>query len=122
MPINKWWPSRPRSLREEGYRRFMAKTMEKTIGGEDYVLQSVSPEWYLDNYDRFGRGKNTKRYADELIKNVVVSPPEIASRGIAYFNERDDVGAAMELVDEIENFLGRSDGSRKGKKTSGSPA
>lgn len=94
----------------------MSRQEEKTINGVAFVFQSVSPDWYLDNYDRFGKGKNTKRYADELIKAVVVSPPEIASGGIGYYNERDDVASALELVDEIENFLGQGGKSRNGKK------
>lgn len=85
----------------------MAKQTVEKIGGVEYVLQSVSPEAYLDNHDRFGRGKNTKRYMDWLIRNVVVSPPEIASQGIEYFNKRADVGGAGILVEAIETFLGK---------------
>lgn len=99
----------------------MARQEEKTINGYKVVLQSVSPEWYMDNLDRFGRGKNTKRYIDELIKNVVVSPPEIAAKGIEYFNEIDDVASAAAFMDEIETFLGRPFKSRDGKKTGAPP-
>ena len=83
----------------------MAKQGKDTINGVTYTFQSCSPEAYYDNYDRFGRGKNTKRYIDWLIRNVVVSPPAVANNGIEYFNERDDVATATMLMESIENFL-----------------
>jgi hypothetical protein len=96
----------------------MAKQETKNINGIEVTLQSVSPEWYFDNFDRFGRGKNTKRYVDELIKNVVVQPAEIRQKGVEYFNEFEDIGGASLLVEEIENFLGRGNKQGGGKKTS----
>lgn len=99
------WPSRPRGLTERGYRKYMAKQGQDTINGTTYVFQSCSPEAYYDNYDRFGRGKNTKRYIDWLIRNIVVSPPEVANTGIEYFNKRDDVATPTMLMESIENFL-----------------
>ena len=83
----------------------MAKQGQDTINGVVYTYQSCSPEAYYDNYDRFGRGKNTKRYIDWLIRNIVVSPPEVATGGIDYFNKRDDVSTPTMLMESIENFL-----------------
>ena len=82
------------------------------------MLQSVSPQWYMDNLDRFGRGKNTAKYIDQLIRNVVVSPAEVAADGIDYFNKREDVATPTLLVEEIESFLARpvkpGNGEKKG--------
>ena len=100
----------------------MARTETKIVNGIEVTLQSVSPQWYLDNYDRFGRGKNTSKYIDELIRNVVVAPAEIASGGIAYFNEREDVATATMLMDEIETFLCRPGKQGDGKKPGAAPA
>lgn len=103
--INKKWPERPKSLSERGYRKFMAKTKEVTIRGTKYKLQSVSPRWYYDLSDKhLVNGKrNTANYADELIKNVVVSPAEVRTDGIDYFG--DEIGTTVDLVEEIESFL-----------------
>ena len=87
----------------------MAKTKEVTVNGTKYTLQSVSPSWYLQNSDRHrmtGSGiKDTAGYMDELIKNCVVSPPEVSAKGIAYFDELDDIVSLTELSSEIESFL-----------------
>lgn len=90
----------------------MAKTGQDTINGVTYTYQSCSPEAYYDNYDRFGRGKNTKRYIDWLIRNIVVAPSEVAHGGIDYFNKQDDVGTPTMLMESIENFLGRPAGQQ----------
>ena len=111
------WPSRPRGMREAGYRKFMAKQEVIRINGTEFVLQSVSPQWYMDNLDRFGRGKNTSKYIDELFKNVVVSPPEVASKGMEYFNEKEDLATATTLLEEIESFLVRPVEQRDSKKS-----
>ena len=112
------WPQRPRGLSERGYRRYMAKQETINVNGQEYVLQSVSPQWYMDNLDRFGRGKNTAKYIDQLIRNVVVSPAEVAADGIDYFNKREDVATPTLLVEEIESFLARpvkpGNGEKKG--------
>lgn len=83
----------------------MSKQKTETINGVEYTFQSCSPEAYYDNYDRFGKGKNTKRYIDWLIRNIVVSPPAVASGGIEYFNKQDDVATPTMLMESIENFL-----------------
>lgn len=115
------WPPRPRGLTERGYRKFMSKQETVKVNGHEYVLQSVSPQWYMDNLDRFGRGKNTAKYVDNLIRNVVVSPPDVASDGIEYFNKREDVATPTLLVEEIESFLARPVKQGNGERT-GPPA
>lgn len=92
----------------------MAKQATVIVNGNEYILQSVSPQWYLDNVDRFGRGKNTAKYIDELIRNVVVSPPEVASRGLAYFNDLEDIATPTMLSEAIETFLAKPEQPRKG--------
>lgn len=100
----------------------MAKQETIRINGQEYILQSVSPQWYMDNLDRFGRGKNTAKYIDELIRNIVVSPPEVASKGMEYFNEQEDVATPTLLMEEIESFLARPVKQGEGAKTGKSPA
>lgn len=90
----------------------MSKQKEIIVNEYAVVLQSVSPQWYMENIDRYGRGKNTPKYVDELIKNVVVAPSDIAAKGLAYFNEREDVSTPSKLVEEIETFLASPVGPR----------
>lgn len=115
------WPHRPRSLSEKGYRKYMAKQGKDTINGVDYIYQSCSPEAYYDNYDRFGRGKNTKRYIDWLIRNIVVAPSEVAQGGIDYFNKRDDVATPTMLMESIENFLANPAGKQGSSEAASTP-
>ena len=98
----------------------MAQIGYDTINGIDFQFQSVSPDAYLDNFDRFGRGKNTKRYIDWLIRNIVVSPPEIANGGIEYFNKTEDVSTPIALSEAIETFLANP--ARKQGTTPGTSA
>ena len=69
----KVWPERPKSLSERGYRKYMAKTKEITIGVQKFTLQSVSPSWYYDFNDECGntggRRKSTK-YMDGMSVTV----------------------------------------------------
>ena len=105
------WAPRPKSLSEKGYRKYMKRTKTITIRGKEYKLQSVSPRWNNELYDRcnmsgLGRGiRNSTEFADELIKNCVISPPEVGQKGLDYFEENDDVGAARELSSAVESFL-----------------
>ena len=46
------WAPRPKSLSEKGYRKYMKRTKTITIRGKEYKLQSVSPRWYNELYDR----------------------------------------------------------------------
>lgn len=87
----------------------MARQKKITVNGIDFTLQSVSPRWYLDTNDdcgMTGRGKrHSADYMDRMIKNCVISPSEIASAGLAYFDEKDDIKTPEELISEIESFL-----------------
>lgn len=96
----------------------MAKSATKRINGVEYTFQSVSPNWYMDNIDRFGRGKNTRKYIDELIKNVVVSPAEVAREGMDYFHRLEDTATPVLLMEEIESFLAKPDESGRGTEGS----
>lgn len=85
----------------------MARTKVVEINGVDYTLQSVSYEWYLDLNDRHGLSgggrRKTSAYVDELLKNCVVTPGEIKTRGIKCFD--DDIATGVALTSAIETFL-----------------
>lgn len=86
----------------------MARQSEKTINGTKYTLQSVSPQWYMeinDEYGMTGGKRDTAGYIDTLFKNVVVSPKEVATEGIGYFNKSNDIDTTEKLLKEIESFL-----------------
>lgn len=102
------WPNKPKSLTERGYRNFMSKTAKITIDEQEYTLQSVSPSWYFRTNDECGitGGKrNTSDYIDKMLRNCVVSPPEIKAEGIKYFDDKEDIGTPEKLLREIERFL-----------------
>lgn len=74
------------------------------------MLQSVSPRWYYDINDKCGNtGSGGKRrsadYIDIMIKNCVVSPAEVKTAGLDYFDERDDLNTPEKLITAIETFL-----------------
>ena len=104
----KVWPERPKSLSERGYRKYMAKTKEITIGDQKFMLQSVSPSWYYDFNDECGntggRRKSTK-YMDGMFRNCVTSPPEVKAQGMSYFDDKEDLRTAEKLIAAIEQFL-----------------
>ena len=83
----------------------MAKKKDVTVRGEKYTLQSVSPRWYYDLSDKhlINGKRNTANYADDLLKNVVISPVDVRNNGIEYFEE--SIGTVEDLVQEIESFL-----------------
>jgi hypothetical protein len=87
----------------------MSRQKEVTINGQKYTLQSVSPTWYFDLNDRCGVTGNGKRqsskYLDELFRNCVIQPAEIAAGGLSYFDETDDIKTPEELLKEVESFL-----------------
>lgn len=108
MKNNPKWPNRPKSLSERGYRKYMSKTKKVTIGEQEFTLQSVSPKWYFDFNDECGMNGGKRaltKYIDGLIKNCVVSPPELKSVGLDYFEEKEDIRTPEKLVKEIEQFL-----------------
>jgi predicted thioredoxin/glutaredoxin len=87
----------------------MAKQKEVTVEGQKFTLQSVSPTWYFQTNDECGmtggRGRDTSKYLDTMFKNVVISPPEVATQGMAYFDDKDDVKTPEKLIKAIEHFL-----------------
>ena len=104
----KAWPERPKGIGERSYRKYMAKKSGVTVNGTDYTLQSVSPQWYMEINDKYGMtgGKrDTAGYIDELLKNAVIEPKEVASEVIGYFNRNDDIDSTEKLLHEIESFL-----------------
>ena len=105
--IKKWTP-RPKSLTERGYRKYMSRTETVEINGTEYTFQSVSPSWYYKNQDDCGIGtsdRDSKKYVDNILKNVVISPAEIKTEGMKYFDKNDDISTVSTLVKEIERFL-----------------
>lgn len=100
----------------------MTRTKTVTVNGVDYQLQSVTFSWYSNLTDLYinpasGR-KNTAKYADSLFKGCVTAPAEVANRGIAYFDDMDDISTPSQLVREIENFLAERGEPGKGKEKS----
>ena len=89
----------------------MAKQKTVTLPtGLEVKLQSVSPTWYYDTNDRFGTTggggrKQSARYMDEMFKNCVVEPRELATEGMKFFDNADDLSGAEQLIREIESFL-----------------
>lgn len=86
----------------------MSRTTTVTIDEKDYTLQSVSPSWFYETIDDCGVGtdnQDSKKYINELLKNVVVSPAEIKSEGLKYFDKDDNVGTVKKLIKEINRFL-----------------
>ena len=72
----KAWQERPKSLSERGYRKYMAKTKEITIGEQKFTLQSVSPSWYYDFNDECGNtgGRRVALLAEGVGRNPAVVP------------------------------------------------
>ena len=103
------WPERPKSLSERGYRKYMAKTKEITIGEQKFTLQSVSPSWYYDFNDECGNTgsgkKKSAEYMDRMFKNCVIAPAEVRNQGMAYFDEQEDLKGPEALIKAIETFL-----------------
>ena len=102
------WPKRPKSLSERGYRKYMAKQKKVTVEGQEFTLQSVSPTWYFgvnDDCGMTGGKRDTTKYLDTMFKNVVISPPEVKSDGMAFFDEHEDVKTPEKLIKAIEQFL-----------------
>ena len=86
----------------------MAKTKTVTINGQEFALQSVSPTWYMEQNDKYGMTggkKETAKYMDTLFRNVVTAPAEVTATGMAYFDEKEDIKSAVDLLKEIESFL-----------------
>lgn len=104
----KAWPDRPKGLSERSYRKYMAKTKIETVNGKDFKLQSVSPRFYFDLNDSCGMTggkKKTSEYIDKLFKNVVIEPKEVATKGLDYFDETEDIDTSEKLLTKIESFL-----------------
>lgn len=103
------WPRKPKSLTERGYRKYMAKQTKVTVEEQEYTLQSVSPSWYFQTNDDCGmtggKGRDTVRYLDTMFKNVVIAPAEVATGGMSYFDEKEDVKTPEKLIKAIEQFL-----------------
>jgi hypothetical protein len=109
----KWaWASvpRPKSLSERGYRKTMARTDKTEVNGLEIEMQSVSIEWYFEfrTACKDGGDLDVRRYTDGLIKNMVTSPAELRNKGLRFFEERDDLGTAMEVRAALDRFLLKS--------------
>jgi hypothetical protein len=76
------------------------------INGAEYELQSPSVDWFLDFQTRHRLGSdnvNNKAFADDLLRNVVIKPPEIKVLGIKYFGY--DIYSQQSLAQEAASFL-----------------
>ena len=97
-----------KALAERWYRK-MARTEKVTVNEQEFELQSVSPSWYLkqsDNYGMSGSGrKDTPGYVNCMLRNVIIAPPEVAHKGLAYLDEREDLETVEQLIPVIERFL-----------------
>lgn len=102
---------------EKGWRKIMARQTTVKVNGQEFKLQSVSPSWYFGLSDDCKMGtdkRDTVKYMDTLFKNTVIEPRELASEGMEYFDDREDIETPEKLVGEIESFL------RPRKRQSGS--
>ncbi len=100
---------KPNKMSERWFRKMLARQSEVSVNGQEFTLQSVSPQWYYNTNDQCGmttdKGRDTARYMDLMFKNSVVSPPEVSHKGMRYFNERGDIETPEKLLREIEMFL-----------------
>jgi len=99
----------------------MARTKDVTVNGIKYRLQSIPPMEFYEINDACGMAgdkRKSAKYADELIKNCVVLPPELKVEGVAYFNESDDISTVFGLVQAIESFLFEPVKSQRGAEKS----
>lgn len=106
----------PPNISERWFRSKMARHETVNVLGVDYELQSVSPRWYYEQNDRCGMTggtRDTARYMDIMFKNVVVSPREVATKGLKAFEDEEDIETPELLIREIERFL--RPGKRSGK-------
>ena len=101
------WPRKPKSLTERGYRRYMAKKKDVVIRGLKVRMQSVSPSWYFDLLTdcKDNGNMDNRRFMDELLRACVIQPAEIRTRGLDFFDEKEDRRTALDLVKEINRFL-----------------
>lgn len=86
----------------------MARKKEVTVNGLKFILQSISPQNYMDINDEHGMTggrRNTAGYIDTLFKNVVIEPKEVNTQGMDYFNQNDDIDTTERLLKEVESFL-----------------
>lgn len=87
----------------------MSRIERVSVNGQEFTLQSVSPKWYYDTNDRCGMTsdgrRDTQRYIDAMIRNVVIAPAEVAAQGLNYFELREDIETPELLLKEIERFL-----------------
>ena len=86
----------------------MAKQKKVTVNGTEYTLQSVSPTWYFNHNDECGMtggNRKTAEYIDGRFKNVVISPKEVNTQGMSYFEDTEDIATPEKLMGEIESFL-----------------
>lgn len=86
----------------------MAKQKTINIDGQEFTLQSVSPTWYFgvnDECGMTGGKRDTTKYLDTMFKNTVISPAEVKTEGMAYFDEKEDVKTPEKLIKAIEQFL-----------------
>ena len=99
----------------------MARRKDIVIEGAKFTLQSVSPTWYYNFNDEcsLGNGKrDSVKFLDGLIRNCVISPAEVASKGLGYFDEKDDIRTAEMLFKSIESFLREGRQPRASEKES----
>lgn len=108
----------PPYIPERWFRFKMARHETVNVLGTDYDLQSVSPQWYFEQNDKCGMTgsgtRDTARYMDIMFKNVVISPANVAAKGLKAFEEAEDIETPELLIREIERFLrpGKKSGSR----------
>jgi hypothetical protein len=110
----------PLNIPERWFRANMARREIVNVNGQDFELQSVTPQWYFEQNDKCGMTgggtKDTARYMDIMFKNVVVSPTNVSTKGMKAFEEEEDIETPELLIREIERFL------RPGKRSDASKA
>ena len=107
----------PPTISERWFRAKMARTEKTNVNGQDFTLQSVSPKWYYEQNSRYGMSgekRDLYGYMDTMFKNVVVSPPEVAAKGMLAFEAKEDIETPEKLIQEIERFLRPGTAASKG--------
>ena len=99
---------KPEKMSERWFRK-MHRQEEVTVNGQAFTLQTVSPSWYFNTLDQCGMTgadrRDTYRYLDLMLKNVVVEPVEVSRRGMRYFDDLGDIETPEKLSTEIDRFL-----------------
>ncbi|MDR1262597.1 MAG: hypothetical protein LBK46_03785 [Oscillospiraceae bacterium] len=101
----------------------MARRKQVTVNGIEYDLQSIPVSEYMKYNEKYGmtgnKTQNRMAYFEYIMRACIVSPKEVATNGMKYFDDNeDDINGFYALIGEIESFLGERKGSARSLQTS----